>query len=182
MVRFGARSGSLALAILAGFLTAPVGVEAVTANLSNTLDAHIDALGELSVPASSSLTHSGTLFNAFTGTVTVQYLARTTAAGGGNITMQVTQDFQTGGPSVVSGDLTYVCGTAGLGTACGSSTASTSTATSVVTLPTSACTGGGSPCSATNPNTVIVTFSLADRPVVKTGSFTANIQFTISAT
>jgi hypothetical protein len=27
-----------------------------------------------------------------------------------------------------------------------------------------------------------VTFNLADRPVVKTGTFTASIQFTISAT
>jgi hypothetical protein len=96
--------------------------------------------------------------------------------------MKVTQDFQTGGPSVASGDLTYVCGAAGLGTACSSTTASTSTATAVVTVPSSACTGGGSPCSSTDPNTIGVTFTLADRPVVKTGTYTANVQFTISAT
>ena len=150
--------------------------------VSNTLDANIDALGALSVPGTVTLANSGTVFNSFTGSVTVQYRARTTSTGGGNLTMKVTQDFQTGGPSVALGDLTYACGAAGLGTACSSTTASTSLATAVVTLPSSACTGGGSPCSATDPNSINVTFTLADRPVVTTGTYTANVQFTISAT
>ena len=172
----------VATALLLGCLSSPKEIQADTMTVSNTLNAFINANGSLSVPGSATLTHTGTIFDTFTGAVTVQYRARTTAAGGGNVTLKVTQDFQTGGPSVALGDLTYTCGSAGLGTACGSSTASTSSATSVVTLPSSACTGGGSPCSSSDPNTVIVTFTLADRPAVSTGTFTANVQFTISAT
>jgi hypothetical protein len=69
-----------------------------------------------------------------------------------------------------------------LGTACASTTASTSSATTVVALPPATCTGGGGACSATDPNSVLVTFTLADRPAVQTGSYTANAQFTVSAT
>ena len=163
-------------------LASPLGIYGATATLTNTLNANVGALGALAAPSTAALTNTGTIFNAYTGMVALQYRARTSAAGGGALTMKVTQDFQTGGPSVAGGDLTYHCGSAGLGTACASSTASTSSATSVVTLPSSACTGGGAPCSATDPNTVNVTFNLADRPVVKTGTFTASIQFTISAT
>ena len=176
------RFALLAIPLSYGLLTVPAGVTAATMTVSNSLEPTIHANGSLSVPTSATLTHSGTIFNAFSGTVTVQYRARSTAAGGGTLTLRVTQDFQTGGPSVAGGDLTYTCGSAGLGTACVSTTASTTTATSVVTLPASGCTGGGSPCSATNPNTVLVTFTLADRPVVDTGTYTANVQFTISAT
>lgn len=164
------------------FLGALACVQGASTTVSNTLDANIKALGALSVPGTVTLANSGTVFNSFTGTVTVQYRARTTATGGGNLTMQVTQDFQTGGPSVASGDLTYICGGASLGSACSSTTASISTATAVVTVPSSACTGGGSPCSGTDPNTIDVTFTLADRPVVSTGTYTASVQFTISAT
>jgi hypothetical protein len=182
MAPFRTRFALLAIPLSYGLLTVPAGVRADTMTVSNSLNATIQANGSLSVPGSATLTNSGTVFNAFSGAVTVQYRARSTAAGGGTLTLRVTQDFQTGGPSVSGGDLTYTCGAAGLGTACGSTTASTSSATTVVTLPASACTGGGSPCSATDPNTVLVTFTLADRPVVKTGTFTANVQFTISAT
>lgn len=157
-------------------------VTAASTSVSNTLDATIQANGSLSAPSSTTLTNTGTIFNSFTGTISVQYRARTSSSGGGTLTLKVTQDFQSGGPSVVSGDLTYTCASAGLGTACSQTTASTTAATSVVTLPASACTGGGSPCSASNPNTVSVTFTLADRPAVVTGTYTANVQFTISAT
>ena len=172
----------MAGSLLCGFPAMPGNVEAATMTVSSTLLATLTANGALSTPASATLTHSGTIFNAFSGTVTLQYRARTTAAGGGTMTLKVIQDFQTGGPSAAAGDLTYSCGAAGLGTACSSSTASTSSATSVVVLPTSACTGGGAPCSGADPNSVSVTFTLADRPTVKTGTYTANVQFTISAT
>src|SRR5258708_39051449 len=88
------------------FLTAPSGVDAATATVSNSLNANIGALGALSAPGSATLMQTGTLFNSFTGTVALQYRARTTAAGGGTLTLQVTQDFQAGGPSVAGGDLT----------------------------------------------------------------------------
>jgi hypothetical protein len=157
-------------------------VFAATSTVSNTFDLTVAALGALSAPSTAALTQTGTTFNAFTGAVSLQYRARTTAAGGGTVTLQVTQDFQTGGPSAASGDLSYTCGAAGLGTACGTTTASTSAATQVVTIPASACTGGGSPCSSNDPNTVTVTFTLADNPYAKTGNYTATVQFTISAT
>lgn len=171
----------LALTV-AGILSAPPKVNAATMTVSNTLQANIQANGSLSVPGTTALSNTGTLFTSFSGSLTVQYRARSTAAGGGTTTLKVTQDFQVGGPSVSRGDLTYSCGGAGLGTACSSTKASTTSATAVVTLPASACTGGGAPCSSTDPNSVSVTFTLADQPVDKTGTYTANVQFTISAT
>ena len=116
-------------------LASPLGIYGATATLTNTLNANVGALGALAAPSTAALTNTGTIFNAYTGMVALQYRARTSAAGGGALTMKVTQDFQTGGPSVAAGDLTYQCGSASLGTACAATTASTSTATQVVTLP-----------------------------------------------
>jgi hypothetical protein len=163
-------------------LSVPSRAFSATMTVTNNLAATIQANGELSVPGTTTLSHSGTLFASFTGTLTLQYRARTTSAGGGTITLKATRDFQSGGPSVSSGDLSYSCGAAGLGTACTSTTASTASATTVVTLPSAACTGGGAPCSGTDPNSVLVNFTLSDRPSVQTGTYTANVQFTISAT
>lgn len=158
-------------------------LRANTLTVSNGLSANIEAVGDLSVSSSVSLTHAGTIFNVFTGSDTVQYKARTTSAGGGTITLKATTDFAAGGPSASRGDLSYTCGAAGLGTPCSSpTTVKTTGATTVVTLPTSACTGGGGSCSSSNPNTVAVNFSLVDDPSDKTGAYTATIQFTISAT
>jgi hypothetical protein len=115
----------------------------------------------------------------------VSYQVRTTPGGsGGKITLQVTNDFSpTGGPTAASGALTYVCGGANLGTACsGTQTASTTTSTPVLTVPASACTGGGGACSSQNPNSMNLTFTLTDNPVYPTGTYSANITFTISAT
>jgi hypothetical protein len=170
------------IALLGVSLSVPPRAVSATMTVTNTLDAIIQANGSLSVPGATTLSHSGTLFASFTGSLTLQYRARTTSAGGGTVTLKVIQDFQAGGPSVSAGDLSYSCGSAGLGTGCTSATASTSSATTVVTLPSSACTGGGTPCSATDPDSVLVTFTLADRPAVQTGAYTANVQFTISAT
>jgi len=169
-------------ALMGALAAAPRAGDAATVSVSNNLDANIQANGSLSAPLSANLTHTGTVFNSFSGAVSLQYRARTTASGGGSLTLKVIQDFQSGGPSASAGDLSYTCSAAGLGTACGTTTASTTSATNVVALPVSACTGGGSPCSSTDPNSVVVTFTLADRASVKTGSFTANVQFTISAT
>jgi hypothetical protein len=55
-------------------------------------------------------------------------------------------------------------------------------ATPVVTILTSSCTGGGGSCSASNPNTVSVNLTLADPPSYQTGTYSANVTFTISAT
>jgi len=143
-------------------------------------------------PNSLTLSHSGTLFNSYTGAITVQYRVRTTAAtGSGSITLQASADFicASGGPCIATpptaGDaLTYTCTGATLGSNCtGTQTASTVVATNVVTaIPAGSCTGGGSPCSTANPNTVSVNFTLTDDPKYKTGSYSATLTFTISAT
>jgi len=142
-------------------------------------------------PNALTLSKAGTLFGSYTGTVTVQYRARTTAATGtGSITVKMTTDFTpTGGPSVATpptaGDaLTYTCTGATLGSNCaGTQTVSTGVGTNVVTaIPAASCTGGGSPCTTADPNTVNLKFSLTDDPKYKTGSYSATLTFTISVT
>src|SRR5947209_461215 len=80
--------------------------------------------------------------------------------------VKATADFTpTGGPSVASGQLTYTCTSATLGSACsGTQTASTASQTNVVTLGAGACTGGGGSCSSVDPNTVQTSFALVNNP------------------
>jgi hypothetical protein len=44
------------------------------------------------------------------------------------------------------------------------------------------CTGAGSPCNNAATNTVSVSFTLTDDPKYKTGSYSATLTWTISAT
>ncbi len=155
-----------------------------TGTATETLSATVSPVGALSTPATATLTTSSTTFQPFTATVPVNYQVRTTpTGGGGSITLKVANDFSpTGGPTAASGALTYVCSGANLGTACsGTQTASTTTSTPVLTVPASACTGGGGSCSSQNPNSMSLTFTLIDSPVYSTGTYSANITFTISA-
>ncbi len=151
---------------------------------TQSLSAMVHPVGTISVPASATLSSSATNFQSFAGSVTIAYRARTSAAGGGNITLSVSGDFSPqGGPSVAAGALAYTCGGATLGTGCnGAQTASIATQTPVLALPASACTGGGGACSSQNPNSVQLGFILADHPGYATGRYTAKIIFTISAT
>jgi hypothetical protein len=151
---------------------------------SQSLTATINPVGSLTVPASANLTTVGTTFHPFTGSLTVSYKARTTPVGGGSITVNVSSDFSpSGGPSAAGGALAYTCSAATLGTACsGSQTASTTVQTPVLTLPASACTGGGGACSSQNPNSVNLSFTLTDSPAYATGTYSARLTFTISAT
>src|SRR4051812_6651561 len=170
---------SLSLVLL---LPTQDGLRANTISTSNSVSANIQAAGSLTVTSSVPLTN-GTTFNPYTGTDNLLYKARTTSTGtGGIITLQSTSDFAAGGPAVSPHELTYNCGTAGLGTECSGSTTVSTSATTVVNIPKSACTGGGSPCSSGNPNSVAVTFSLLDDPRDQTGTYTATITFTISTT
>jgi len=156
-----------------------------TGTATETLSAVLNPAGALTTPATATLTTSSHTFQSFAATFPVSYQVRTTPGGsGGKITLQVTNDFSpTGGPTAASGALTYVCGGANLGTACsGTQTASTTTSTPVLTVPASACTGGGGACSSQNPNSMNLTFTLTDNPVYPTGTYSANITFTISAT
>jgi hypothetical protein len=157
---------------------------AATSTATQTLSAQINAIGKLSVPASATVTSAGTTFTGYSGSLTVSYRARTTAAtGSGSLTVQATADFSpAGGPSVAAGQLTYTCGAATLGTACsGTQTASTTSQTNIATIGSDACTGGGGSCSTANPNTVQTTLALANNPAYKTGTYSATLTFTISA-
>jgi hypothetical protein len=171
------------------FLLSPIGAQAQTA--TQTLQANISSLGLLyGFPNSVTLTKTGTVFNSYTGTLQIQYKARSSSGGGGTITVKATSDFPCAsqGPCIATppttGDaLTYTCSGATLGANCsGTQTVSTTSSTNVVTIPASACTGGGSACSTANPNTATLNFALTNDPKYRTGSYSATLTFTISAT
>jgi hypothetical protein len=147
---------------------------------TQTLSASISPFGKLSVPASISLRSSNTRFGGFAGTFDVSYWARTSASGGGAVTLQANSDFSpSGGPSI--GAVTYTCSGATLGTGCsGAQALSTSTQTPLVSLPTGACTGGGGVCSTQDPNTVLLNLSAPSKPGYKTGNYSVQVIVTIS--
>jgi hypothetical protein len=155
----------------------------VTATTTQTLSVGISALAKLSVPTSSTLTHSGTAFSPFSASFTMNYRARTTSSGGGSLALNAASDFTpSGGPSLSAGALSYTCSSATLGTACtGTMTVHTSPATSVVSLPAGVCTGGGGACSSSDPNTTSLVFTLTDSPSFSTGSYSTTLMFTASA-
>jgi hypothetical protein len=162
----------------------PAFLDSATGTATQTLSAQVSAIGKLSVPSSLNVTNSGSTFAAYTGSLTISYEARTTAStGSGSLTLEATADFSpTGGPSISGGQLTYTCSSATLGTACsGTQTGSTTSQTGVVTMGAGVCTGGGGSCSAVNPNTAQTSFTLADNPAFKTGTYSATLTFTISA-
>lgn len=169
-------------ALVLVFAACPAGGGTGTA--TQTLTATINPAWTLATSASVALTHAQNNFQGFQASLIVNYEARTSPTGGGKITLQVTKDFSpTGGPTAASGALTYTCGSANLGTACsGTQTASTTSQTPVLTLPASACTGGGGACSSQDPNSVNLTFTLNDDPGYAVGSYSATVTFTISAT
>ena len=170
-------------------LLAPIGLQAVTSTTTQTLQAAISPEGGVSIPNNVQLTLTGGTFSSFTGSLLINYYERTTqSTGGGTITVEATHDFTpTGGPSIASppssGDaLTYTCSGATLGSNCsGTQTVSTTAATNVVTFAASECTGGGGSCSNSSPNTVTLNFTLTDDPKYATGSYSATLTFTISA-
>ncbi len=170
--------------VAAVLIFAPAFLFGATGTTTQTLSATIDAIGKVSVPSSLTLTSAGTTFVAYSGSLTVSYKTRTTAAtGSGSLTLKATADFSpAGGPSISSGQLTYTCSAASLGAACsGTQTVSTASPTNVVTLGAGVCTGGGGSCSSTNPNSVQSTFTLSNNPAFKTGTYSATLTFTISA-
>jgi len=178
------------LIVLGVLLLAPIRLQAATLTTTQTLQAVISPLGGFfTIPGSVTLTKTGTVFNNFTGSISIPYRERTTQiTGGGTITVEATADFSpANGPSIKTprstGDaLTYTCSGATLGTNCsGTQTVSTTAATNVVTFAASECTGGGGSCSSSSPDTVTVNFTLTDDPKYKTGSYSATLTFTISA-
>jgi len=177
--------------VMAMVLISPICSRAQTTLATHTLSLTLNAAGLLyGFPDTLTLSAPGTVFTNYTGALTVQYKERTSATGTGSITVKATTDFPCAsvGPCIATpptaGDaLKYTCSGATLGTNCaGTQTVSTTAATNVVTgVPASSCTGGGAPCTAATPNTVTLSFTLTDDPKYQTGSYTATLTFTISA-
>ncbi len=163
---------------------APAGaVFGATGSVTQTVSAYVLPAARLSAPPSAQLLGGAAPFSPFQASFPVQFKVRTTASGGGTITLQVTSDFAPkGGPAAASGALNYNCAAVTIGAACsGVQTASTTLQTPVVSLPAAACTGGASPCSSQDPNSVTLNFTLPDDPTYDTGSYSATLTFFISA-
>ena len=142
----------------------------------------LSSAGVLSVPANLTLTTSGSTFNNFTGSLTVNYKARTIPSGSASLTVKANSEFSPAtGPTLSGGDLTFTCGSAGLGTSCASAqTVTVGVDRTVVTVGSSACTGGGGACSSSDPASVQLSFILANSPQYKTGTYSTSLLFTIS--
>jgi len=132
------------------------------------------------------LTTSGGLFaNPFTGTTNFSYKIRTSKSSGtGKVQLYVSTDFNcaSGGPCVTtppsSGDaLTYTCTVAAPGSAC----TGTQTATTVAASATDVATFGADAKSTSTGNSGSVSWSLTNDPKYSTGTYTATVTFTISA-
>jgi hypothetical protein len=148
---------------------------------TQTLSANVSPAGKITVPGSVTLTSLGSKFGMFSGALLVSYWARTSDGGSGSVTVNASSEFSpTGGPT--AGAVTYFCSGATLGTGCsGTHAIQISSQTPVVTLPSSACTGGGGACSSQEPNTVQLQFALPNLPSYKTGPHTVQLTFTISS-
>jgi hypothetical protein len=150
-----------------------------TVNLTVSAEAALTAIS-----GTTTLSSTGTNFTNYTGSTSLTYYVRTTLSGGsGSITLKVTSDFSpANGPSVTTppstGDkLAYTCTISGVGTACsGSQTGSTSASTGVVTF-------GANAHTATFPggDTASTSWTLTNDPKYQTGSYSAVVTFTISA-
>ncbi len=175
MVKTFAIAGMMVCLAACGFGQVTTGTTNVTANIKHE--------ATLSVDASDPFLTTGSVFNNYTATTNFIYMIRTTqSTGSGKITVQVTTDFSpTGGPSVATppsvGDaLTYTCTASAPATPCsGTVTAKTTKATSVATF-------GADAHSSTTGNSGSVVWTLTNDPVYQTGSYTAIVTFTISAT
>ena len=148
---------------------------------TQTISVNVLPYGKLSLPGSVKLLATGSRFGGnLAGSITIGYWARTSRAGGSSLTVQAISEFSpSGGPSIR--DVAYLCSGATLGAGCsGSQALATSTQTAVVALPSGAFTGGGSAGSTVEPNTVLLNLSVPNKPSYKTGTYSAQITFTIS--
>jgi hypothetical protein len=164
-------------AVMGTFLiTSAVRADSKTA----TVGVEVGAEAAFTAATNATLTTAGN-FAAYSGSSTFTYQVRTSASGAGSVTVKVTTDFSPGsGPSVgtppTAGDvLSYISTTGGVGTGASSTTASTSADTTVLTF------GSGISSSATG-DLGNMAWTLTDDPKYATGSYTATITYTISAT
>src|SRR5215469_4072315 len=75
-----------------------------TATATQTLSVSVAPIGKLSVPATLTLTHTGAIFNPYTGSVTVAHKIRTTpTSGSGSIAVQAAEFSPATGPQISNG-------------------------------------------------------------------------------
>ena len=152
-----------------------------SASTTQTMNLNLNPAGKVQVVTSTvNLTHTGSIFNDFAGSESLNFKVRTTiSTGSATLTAKASAEFSpTTGPLVANGDLTYTC-TGSNFTACsGPQTVSTTTAKTVVSAGAGVCVGTG--CAAPDPSSVTVNMLLTDNPAYKTGSYSTTITFTFS--
>ncbi|HUQ94018.1 MAG TPA: hypothetical protein VM120_20225 [Bryobacteraceae bacterium] len=163
-----------ALAML-GLAAAPA-MFGATDTATTTLSVTVAAEASITVTASPTLSKGGTEFEAYTGNTTFTYKVRTSpTTGTGSVTAQVTTEF-TGTGAPTTADVSYTAATTGVGTANGSSTtASASAGTNVLSF-------GADAHSNDAGDSATISWSLADRPTYKTGTYSTTVTLTMSAT
>jgi len=109
-----------------------------------------------------------------------QLLARTSSAGGGSITVQASSNFFAIRRAVSQRRNLSLLWRDSWSRVLRKSNPCHFPCNARCLLPTGACTGGGSSCSTAEPNTVLLTLSAPDKPHYKTGTYSAQITFTIS--
>ncbi len=141
---------------------------------TSTVSITVGAEAAFTSVGATSLTKTGTTFADYTGTTSFGYKIRTSqTTGGGFIKLQVTSDFGSGGPS---GDTLVYSSTVGSGgTNVTNQTASTTAQTNVATY-------GADAHSSDGGDSGSVSWTLTNKPSYKTGSYSATVTFTISAT
>jgi len=155
-------------------------------NTTGTTTVSVAVVAEASIridTPTTTLSTAGTIFNDYTGTTSFTYRIRTGKdSGTGNIQLLVGPDFSpAGGPSVgtppSAGDtLSYNCTVSSSGTACtGPLVASTTTPRNVATF-------GANARSTKAGDSGSVSWILTNDPVYETGTYSATVTFTISAT
>ena len=167
-------------AMLAAFTPAAFSQFAATG--TTTLSVTVGAEAAISVTtATTTLTAGAGAFADFTGSTAFSYKIRTTKVGGtGSITAQVTSDFAAGGPSVAAplpGDtMTFACTVVAPGTACAGTPAASTSAVSIASF-------GANAKSAKAGNAGnSLAWTLPNDPLYETGTYTAVVTFSISAT
>jgi len=180
---------SALLAITVALTPFPANAQLGSGTGTTTLNVTVGAEAGLTVAATSNLTSIGTNFTSFTGSTALTYYIRTTqSTGAGSITAKVTTDFApVGGPSVATpptgGDaLTYTSSGAVPGNNSTGAVMAFAGVTASTTAQTNVATFGADNRSVFAGNSESVAWTLTNDPKYKTGSYSATVTFTISAT
>ncbi len=178
-----AKEDDLALRVsrCAAWICFPLYTWSQTLTTNQTLNVNLQPAGQIVSVSGGTFTPPVTPFGTFTSTVTITSRVRTSPSGSGSLTEQFNSDFAGSGPKIANGDLKLQCSASGYGTACsGTVTPSLGVAATLNSFAASSCTGGGGGCSASDPNSLTVQFSIADKVTFKTGTFTVSGTVTIS--